>query len=396
LQNKQSIMKANKILAMAALALCSCATNAQKPASSNLNMLVGTFTDGSTSKGIYLYQFNQETGLAGKTAVLGRIDQPTYVTASLDGRHIYTVVEKGDGTQGVSAFARTRKGGTALRLIGTQSTMDKKAAEENNKGNNDGSGPCFIFTNEKQIITANYGGGDISVFPINKKTGGIEPLSQHFCFKPEADGTVSHIHCVRMTPDRKYLIATDLGKDCIYRFNIDNTADFSNKRPLLTNCTVIYRGEHGLGPRHITFSRNGKFAYLINELGGALIVFAYHDGELQMVQRIQADEGGGHGSADVHISPDGNFVYTSHRLKKDGVAIFKIDPDNGLVTKVGYQETGIHPRNFNITPNGKYVLVACRDTNEIQVFQRDARTGLLTDTHHPIKIGKPACVKFIK
>ena len=396
MQNKPSIMKANKILAMAVLTLWSCATSAQKPSISNLDMLVGTFTDGSTSKGIYLYQFNQETGLTGKTAGMGEIDQPTYVTASIDGRHIYTVVEKNDGGQGVSAFTRTRKGKNALCLINTQSTMDKKAAGENDKGNNDGSGPCFIFTNEKHIITANYGGGDISVFPINRNTGGIEPLSQHFCFKPDPDGTVSHIHCIRMTPDRKYLIATDLGKDCIYRFNIDNTADFNNKRPLLTDCTVIYHGERGLGPRHITFSRNGKFAYLINELGGALIVFAYNDGELKMIQRIQADEGGGHGSADVHISPDGLFVYTSHRLKKDGIAIFKIDQNHGTITKAGYQETGIHPRNFNITPNGKYVLVACRDTNEIQVFRRDARTGLLTGTHHPIKIGKPACIKFIK
>jgi 6-phosphogluconolactonase len=389
-------MKINKILAMAVLATCSCGTSAQKASNNNLNMLVGTFTDGSTSKGIYLYKFNQETGLASKTAVMGEIDQPTYVTASDNGKYIYTVVENSDGKQGVSAFERSGKASDVLRLINTQSTMDEKSAEENGKGKNDGSGPCFIFTNGKYIITANYGGGDISVFPINKNTGGIEPLNQHFCFKPEANGTVSHIHCVRMTPDRKYLIATDLGKDCIYRFNIDNTATFTNKRPLLSNCTVIYHGERGLGPRHITFSNNGKFAYLINELGGVLVVFAYNNGELKVIQRIMADEGEGHGSADIHISSDGKFIYTSHRLKKDGVAIFEIDQSNGMVTKVGYQETGIHPRNFNITPNGKYVLVACRDTNEIQVFKRDAKTGLLTDIHQPIKIGKPACVKFIK
>lgn len=381
---------------MTILASCAIMATAKERQTDVLNMLVGTFTEGSTSQGVYLYQFNQKTGLASKTAVLGKIDQPTYVTTSDNGKYIYTVVENGGGKQGVSAFERTAKGKEALRLINTQTTMDKKSAAENGKGDNDGNGPCFIFTNGKYIITANYGGGDISVFPINKNTGGIEPQSQHFCFKPETDGTVSHIHCVRMTPDRKYLIATDLGKDCIYRFNIDNTADFANKRPLLSNCTVIYHGERGLGPRHITFSKNGKFAYLINELGGVLVVFAYNDGTLNMVQRVMADEGNGHGSADIHISPDEKFVYTSHRLKKDGIAIFKIDETNGNVAKVGYQKTGIHPRNFNITPNGRYVLVACRDTNEIQAFARDAKTGLLTDTHQPIKIGKPACVKFIK
>ena len=109
-----------------------------------------------------------------------------------------------------------------------------------------------------------------------------------------------------------------------------------------------------------------------------------------------ADEGGGKGSADIHVSPDGKFLYTSHRLKKDGIAIFSINPSTGLLTKVGYQETGIHPRNFAITPNGKYLLVACRDDNTIQIFKRNVRTGLLTDTGKCINIGKPVCLVLRK
>ena len=101
------------------------------------------------------------------------------------------------------------------------------------------------------------------------------------------------------------------------------------------------------------------------------------------------------GSGDIHISPDGKFLYASNRLKADGIAIFSIQPDNGILTKVGYQLTGIHPRNFIITPNGKYMLVACRDSNVIQIYERDADTGLLTDIHGDIKVDKPVCVKFI-
>jgi 6-phosphogluconolactonase len=109
-----------------------------------------------------------------------------------------------------------------------------------------------------------------------------------------------------------------------------------------------------------------------------------------------ADEGGGHGSADIHISPDGKFLYASHRLKKDGISIFKINSENGKLTKAGYQQTGIHPRNFNITPNGKYILVACRDSNRIEIYYRNGKTGMLTYTNKMIALSKPVCIQFLK
>lgn len=95
------------------------------------------------------------------------------------------------------------------------------------------------------------------------------------------------------------------------------------------------------------------------------------------------------------FSPDGNFVYASNRLKGDGIAIFSVNSEDGTLEKAGYQPTGIHPRNFAITPNGKYLLVACRDTNEIQIFARDAETGLLQDTGEKIEMSKPVCLKFV-
>ena len=151
----------------------------------------------------------------------------------------------------------------------------------------------------------------------------------------------------------------------------------------------------GSGPRHLTFSPNGHYAYLINELSGTVIAFEYKDGDLKEIQTIAADTVNAQGSADIHISPDGKFLYASNRLKADGIAIFNIHPDNGMLAKAGYQLTGIHPRNFIITPNGKYLLVACRDSNVIQVYERDADTGLLTDVHQDIKVDKPVCIKFV-
>lgn len=125
------------------------------------------------------------------------------------------------------------------------------------------------------------------------------------------------------------------------------------------------------------------------------MVFSYDGKTLMQQQVIKADTVGAKGSADIHLSPDGKFLYASNRLKADGVAIFKVSPADGTLTKVGYQLTGIHPRNFTITPNGKYLLVACRDTNEIQVFVRDAETGLLQDTGKTIHTDKPVCLQWV-
>ena len=94
------------------------------------------------------------------------------------------------------------------------------------------------------------------------------------------------------------------------------------------------------------------------------------------------------------ITPDGRFLYASNRLKGDGIAIFSIDPANGQLTKVGYQLTGVHPRNFVITPNGKFLLCACRDSNVVQVYEIDKQSGLLRDTEKDIRVSKPVCLKF--
>ena len=120
------------------------------------------------------------------------------------------------------------------------------------------------------------------------------------------------------------------------------------------------------------------------------------DGKLEKIQTIAADTLRARGSADIHLSPDGKYLYASNRLKGDGLAIFEVNPETGMLAKVGYQLTGIHPRNFIIPPNGKYLLAACRDSHVIQVFQRDPVTGLLSDTHQDISIDKPVCIQFVK
>lgn len=349
---------------------------------SELTMLVGTYTSG-TSKGIYSFRFDEEDGTATPLSA-AEIENPSYLVPSADGKFVYAVSEFNDGRAAANAFAFNKKQGT-FQLLNTQKTH--------------GEDPCYIITNGKNVVTANYSGGSISVFPL-ARDGFLLPASDVLKFKgsgPDKERQEKpHLHCIRITPDGKYLFADNLGTDQIHKYIINPNADADNKEAFLKEAEpAAYTIEAGSGPRHLTFAPNGNHAYLINELSGTVIAFEYEDGNLKEIQTIAADTVGAKGSADIHISPDGKFLYASNRLKADGIAIFSIHPANGKLTKAGYQLTGIHPRGFIITPNGKYLLVACRDSNVIQVYERNATTGLLTDIHQDIKVDKPVCVKFV-
>lgn len=348
---------------------------------SDLTMLVGTYTSGN-SKGIYTYRFNEETG---KSTLLDSVEvaNPSYLTLSEDNKFVYSVNEASKDQAAVSAFAFDKDKGS-LRLLNTEKTM--------------GADPCYLITDGNNVITANYSGGSITVFPI-AKDGFLLPAADIIEFKgsgPVKDRQEqAHLHCVRITPDGKYLLADDLGTDQIYKFNINQNTHTDNKEAFLSKGTPeAFKVAPGSGPRHLVFSNDGKFAYLINEIGGTVIAFQYADGMLNEIQTIAADTVGAQGSGDIHISPDGKFLYASNRLKADGIAIFKIHPTDGTLTKAGYQPTGIHPRNFIITPNGKYLLVACRDDNVIQTYERDTTTGMLTNRKKDIIVDKPVCLKF--
>ena len=197
------------------------------------------------------------------------------------------------------------------------------------------------------------------------------------------------------TPDGKLLLANDLGLDRIHAFPVKQTSGTKGTDLLDEAAAFDIELAPGSGPRHTCFDKQGKHAYLLTELSGEVVVWTYDGKTLTQQQVIKADTVGAKGSADIHLSPDGKFLYASNRLQADGVAIFKVSPSDGTLTKVGYQLTGIHPRNFTITPNGKYLLVACRDTNEIQVFARDMETGLLQDIGKTIHTDKPVCLQWV-
>lgn len=352
-------------------------------ASDPLYILVGSYGP-ADQEGIKVYKFNQATGEGQYVSGVKGISNPSYQTVSKDGKRVYSVGEDNGGTACANALTFDAATGT-LTLINSQPTQ--------------GATPCHIALSpeEDYVVTANYNGSNISLFPLDEE-GRLKP-GQTIGFEgsgPDKERqAIPHLHFVYFTPDNHYLLANDLGTDRIHRFPL-NTRQKGSNTPLVDRQRASdIRLTPGSGPRHAVFSADGCFAYLITELSGEVMAFTYDGDSLSLMQTIQADTLDARGSADIHLSPDGRFLYASNRLKGDGLAIFLVNPEDGTLSKAGYQPTGIHPRNFVLTPNGQYLLVACRDIDEIQIFARDASTGLLTDTGRRIKTTKPVCLKFI-
>ncbi len=342
-------------------------------------LLIGSYAP-SDVEGVALYQLNQETAEVKRISGLKGILNPSYLMPRAEKGVVY-VVGEGDAVNNstVHTVALDPKSGK-MELL---DSFDTK-----------GASPCHVRISPegKHIITANYTSGSLSVFSLDEK-GHIANREQVLQFPGKGINKArqerAHLHFSFFSPDGKYMLADDLGTDKVYAFPVN-----AKKSLVDMNKRIENKVTPGSGPRHFCFHPNGKWGYLINELSGAVMFFHYNEGKLEMIQSIQADKTGAEGSADIHLSPDGRFLYSSNRLQNDGIAIFAVSQTDGKLTKVAYQLTGRHPRNFMITKNGKYMFVACRDENEVQIFTRNQENGKLTDTGRRIKMAKPVCVRI--
>lgn len=342
-------------------------------------LIIGTYTKTSNSEGIYIYDFDSKTADAKQVNVIKNVANPSYLALSKNNDFIYSVYEDG-ANSAASAFKFNPQTGEA-------SFLNKEATK--------GANPCFILTDGKHVITANYSGGSISVFGI-KADGSLSAVKQniqHTGSGPDKRQASAHVHQVLFSPDKKYVIASDLGEDkaYIYHYQPETEKPLTLKQSVKTNA--------GSGPRHLTFSPNGEYAYLTHEFTGKISVFSYNDGNLVLLQEVETvskDFTGKVDAADIHISADGKFLYETNRGDANTISVFAIQKDGKLKHVETVSTLGKGPRNFTLTPNGKYVLVAHQYTNNIVIFNRDAKTGKLTDSGKRINVGTPVCLVFDK
>ena len=343
-----------RILALLAVfgVLCSCENHA--------TLFVGTYSDG-----FYAYDFDLDKGdvLPGEP-VKAPMPNPSFL--ALDGNRVYAVSEMPDSTASVYAW---RYGGGGFDLLGSQPTGLPDGGED----------PCYVSTDGRFLAVANYGGGSLAVYKL-RDDGSIAPLDS-LIFSGTGGPDLSrqgrpHVHCALFTPD-KQLLFTEFSADAISSVDVSPVGVANYRRRALLPADF--------GPRHLLL--HGNRLYCIGELSGDVAVYGYP--EMTLLQVVKADEADARGAADLHLSPDGRFLYTSLRLQNDGLAIFRVLKD-GLLEKTGYKLTGSHPRNFAVLD--RWVLVACRDTNQVEIYRRDKKSGSLQDTGRRIPLPKPVFV----
>lgn len=314
---------------------------------------------------------------------------PSYLALTPKGNRLYGVSESGS-TSGVWGYANNF----------TQASLGECA--------DGGLDPCHLALYRGYIFTANYGKGSISVFPMDT-SGRIKSASQVIQFVPNAN-IVPRIHMVKVLKmkqsERNYLLATDKGSDRIYFFRIeqDTTATASadnilGGKPLrLNRCdTAFLQVPKNYGPRHIEFSQDGRFMYLLCETSCKVIVYRMNEENsniiLNPIQEIISDRDVNEACADIHLSPDGRFLYTSNRRGRDGITIFQVNTD-GTLERVAYQVTAQYPRSFAFSPDGEFLFVCCQKDKIVQIFRTDRKSGYLINTGKTITFTdlEPSCI----
>ncbi len=268
-----------------------------------------------------------------------------------------------------------------------------------NKQRTEGDDPCNIITDTsgKWLFVANYTSGSLSVLPV-EKDGSVGTVRQNI--PHHGHGIVpgrqdeAHVHCAVMAPDNKDLFVTDLGMDKIFTYSFDErSGQLSPGNPPATAVSP------GAGPRLMEFSPSGKQLYLITELGGQIMVFNYQPGRLTQIQEVSnlpKNYKGKIWGADVHLSPDGKFLYAANRDDLNDIVTYKVEPENGKITPIDRQPTGGKtPRNFTLSPDGRYILIGHKNSNNITVFKRNEKNGLLTLTGTQIPVAHAVCLKMI-
>ncbi|UJH68929.1 lactonase family protein [Allomuricauda sp. SCSIO 65647] len=337
-------------------------------------LFVGTYTDG-TSEGIYTLQFNAETGALDSLQLKAKLPNPSFLAVSEVGDYLYAVQETADFDSlggGVTAFS-----------------LENGVLEKLNSKGSGGAHPCHAaLSGDGQLAVSNYSGGNLAIFDL--EVGG--ELGQRQLIDHKALDTTRQAHTHKAHFSNNELFAADLGLDAVKRYQKKE----DEWRPAAQASLDL---PNGAGPRHFVFNDDQSRLYVINELNSTITLFEKDEQgsyeERQTVQTLADDYGANNSCADIHLSPDGRFLYGSNR-GENTIVIFAVDAASGELVLVGRESVhGDWPRNFVLDPSGNHLLVANQNSNNISVFKRDTDKGTLHFLNS-FELGSPVCLVFLK
>ena len=229
-------------------------------------------------------------------------------------------------------------------------------------------------------------------------------LGEHSAFQQQAGSSANkdrqegpHAHAIVTSPDDRFALAADLGADKVFIYRFDN-----KNGTMSPNDPGFVSVAPGSGPRHLMFGGAGKFLYLANELTGSVTAFAYDSksGTLTAKQTISALPANFHGDnteAEIVVDSKGKFLYVSNRGDQSNtITVFRISAKDGTLDFVQrVPSEGKAPRNFAIDPTGRWLLAANQESNNIQIFRVDQKTGELSPSSMISGIVSPVCIVFV-
>lgn len=350
----------------------------------------GTYAS-KTSHGIYVSRLDEATGQLASLELAVETTNPCYLAVAPGGKFLYSADSvkqfAGKNIGSVSAFAVDAATGQLTLL---------------NQKSSGGVGPCHVSVaaDGKILLAANYAGGSVKSFQL-KPDGSIGEdgtVVQHHGSGPNTNRqSAPHAHFITADPSGRFALACDLGLDKVQIYKLDST-----NATLTANEPAFASVPPGAGARHLAFSRDGKFAYVINEIGCTITTFAWDAAKekLEALETIpvlpkEIAVQTNFTAAEIVVRADGKFVYATVR-GHDSVSVFAADTVSGRLTYVeNVSARGIFPRGLGVDPTGRWLIVANQKSDNVVVFGVNAATGKLTPTGQKLQIGSPVDVKFV-
>lgn len=370
------------ILLTAPLALFAVRGGARPASHTKYIAYVGNYTNKTDSKGIYEFRFDSTTGKMSGLEVAGATKDPSWVVVHPSGKYLYAANEMGK-TSTVSAFAIDHASGK-LTLLNQLPAL--------------GEDPCHLSFDRSGefLLSANYSSGNVVVYPILADG----KLGEHTALQENKGKTGpdtkrqdrSHAHWIGTSENNQFVYVADLGLDQVLVYKFD-----AAKGTLAADAAADFKP--ATGPRHVAFSKDRNYMYVLGELASTVTVFASDSAEkfrlVQSVPMLPARFSGRNDAAEIEIHPSGKFLYASNR-GHDSIVAYAIDTKNGTLTQIEDVRTGgKEPRHFAIDPTGTFLLAENQNTNTIVEFRIDPTTGKLTPTGETLTVPSPICLAFL-
>ncbi|ELI6426975.1 lactonase family protein [Vibrio harveyi] len=339
----------------------------------HLHFYVGTYTDSpSQSQGIACVSLDTATGALTLTNELvpeavKTVRNPSYLALKGEGLYTFNEVERLEGAELIFAEKIDSYG---LPI--------------------EGDYPCHIDIKEPLIAVANYGSGNVSVYQLYEQGKPLKSIAELYVegSGPNAERQASpHAHQATFLNHSEQLAVVDLGTDSVHFY--DYKKDGETVKFSLSQSIAMPPGS---GPRHLVFDSDESVAYVVCELSETLAVLHKQRGQWNLTQQVKllADEENKEAASAIRLSTDERFVYVSCRAQN---LISTFDVTSDIPVQIAASDCcGAFPRDFVLSRDGQWMLVANQHSNNVASFHRNPETGVITPTGYSCDIGAPVCL----